>query len=105
MTEEQVDGNGQAKGPPHPRCAAPGQKHIYVFMPQPDITVGELAESMELAMFGLATMVGASTMQICDLAFAVMQKETRRHWLVQDKPKVAVAQKPNRLHLPPGARG
>ncbi len=99
----QAGGNNDAV--PHPRCAAMGEKHAYIFMPQMDITAAELALSMELVMYGIAIMMKAAPPAMCDTLFAGMDTRTRLHWQVKELSEVAVAKKKSPgIYLPPGAR-
>jgi len=94
--------NGDLPNKLHPRCGARGEKCVYVFVPQPDITAHELALSLELLFFGIGVCMNASPPQACDIVYGNMEEGARRHWRVQKISEIAVAKKPSGLHLPPG---
>ena len=95
--------NNDKPGSTRPYCGAMGRTHLHVFMPQPGITPDELAKSVELVSLGIGVMVRAAKPEACDLVYADMDEETRRHWKLLELPKVATAQRqPPKLQLPPG---
>ena len=104
MVTQSPSGDGDSTGLPHPRCAAPGEKHVYVFVPQPEITADEMAASSELLMYGIAVAIKAAPRQACDILYAGMDAAVRRHWQVQDMSQIAAAQKSKALYVPPGSR-
>jgi len=108
MVDEPENGNGAPAGKPvrlpHMRCATPGEKHLYIFMPQSGITPDELAAAVELVTLGIVMLIKPVARSMSDALFAEMDAPTRRHWVVQDLPKVVGVKKNNRLHLPPGMR-
>lgn len=97
---------------PRPRCAALGVKRIYTFLPQPGITADEVAESVELLVYGIVTMTRGRGREQADALYGGMSEGGRRHWSVKEisgMPQIAVPRAPGAggrpgLKLPPGAK-
>ena len=102
MASETPDGNGTPLGSRRPRCSAVGESHVYIFVPEPDITAAELAACTELLTFGIMAAVRIAPRQACDQVFASLDQTARRHWQVRELSQIAAVQKPGRLQLPPG---
>ena len=108
MSNDVSRNNGAHPGSRRPHCGAVGEKHLHFFAPQPGITTDELAESVELLMFGIGVLIKVLKPAACDVVYEGMKEETKRHWQVCDTPKVGVvgvAGKPKGLFLPPGTKG
>lgn len=102
-TNDLGGGNGQPHNPNfRPACAAVGEKAVVVFTPQPDITAYEMAKSTEILLYGFAVLIRAAPPEIVDLLYDLLDEPVKRHWTRQEKSQLAVAQKPQGLHLPPG---
>ncbi len=119
VAESKGDGSPSQPEKPRPRVGATGEKFFYLFMPQPGITPDQLAISMELIEYGLGVVMTDALAPLarfgvavrvlpkhgCDLLYEAMDEETKGHWRAIPLSKVAVAQKPKGLQLPPGAMG
>jgi hypothetical protein len=103
-----------------PKCAARGEKRVYLFIAMDDITARELASCVEIVMFGIAGMVRASPPQAVDQLFDALSDACKRHWRVMELPAsspiVQAAAMPqvkqnggrptfHPLHLPFGVKG
>ncbi len=94
-----ANGNGH---PPRPRCGAIGPKRMYIFVPQPDISVSELADALEILMFGMAGMLQAVPQDMVDHLYDGLSDGSKRHWQTRDMSEIAIAKRHGGLHLPPG---
>jgi hypothetical protein len=96
--------NGE-KTEKRPRCAAVGERVVYVWIPQKDITVHELAEAQEVLFFATGVALKMSPPSVVDEVFLGMSDGGRRHWRVTARPErhIVTAKGIEGLQLPPGA--
>lgn len=110
-TTKAVDVAREKPTVPRPRCAALGVKQAYIFVPQADITVAELSESVELVAFGLMSALRGTGKEQADVLYGAMSDGGKRHWKIHEMatgPKIAVPRgcggvRPG-LKFPPGVK-
>lgn len=67
-----------------------GQKRMYLYDPQPDITVAELAEVVSFLPCGIMVVIQAIPPQAVDVVFDSMSEGAKRHFQVKELSSIVV---------------
>lgn len=67
-----------------------GQQRMYAFSPQPDINAAEAVEVMEMFHMGMAVSLQRAPPEMLDMLAGSLMPETKRHFKIQEKPKIVV---------------
>lgn len=76
--------------PQRPHPAIRGLRFVYHYQPQPDLTVSEVSEVLELFMMGFAVAACGVPPRMVDLVFASLSDETQRHFAVEPLSNIVI---------------